>query len=146
MSAADFELHPHLAADTVLICDLPLSRLLLMDDANWPWLILVPRRPGLRELVELARDERIALGDEIVLASRVLQTRYQPDKLNVAALGNQVEQLHVHVIARSRSDSAWPGPVWGSLPALAYAPDSRIRLAQELAAAVAALRDDPEEL
>lgn len=142
MSENGFQLHPDLAADTALVCDLPLCQVLLMDDANWPWLILVPRHNGLRELMDLAREDRIALSDEIDLVSRLLQTRYEPDKLNVAALGNQVEQLHVHVIARSRNDPAWPSPVWGRFPPLPYTTDSRLTLAQELATALAVLMSD----
>ncbi len=142
MSETGFQLHPNLLADTVLVCDLPLCRVLLMDDANWPWLILVPRRAGLRELLDLSREDRIALIDEIDLASRLLQARYEPDKLNIAALGNQVEQLHVHVIARSRNDPAWPSPVWGRFPPLPYATDSRARLAQELAMQLDAMRSE----
>lgn len=138
-SAAGFELYPQLAADGVLICDLPLCRVLLMDDANWPWLILVPRRPGLRELTDLARDDRIVLGDEISRTSRILQDRFAPDKLNTAALGNQVEQLHVHVIARHHRDPAWPAPVWGRLPRKPYARHTRQSLVHDLAAAFVAM-------
>ena len=132
-SAAGFALHPQLAADAALICDLPLCRVLLMDDANWPWLILVPRQPGLRELADLARADRIALGDEVLHASSVLQARFAPDKLNTAALGNQVEQLHIHVIARHHQDPAWPAPVWGRLPRKPYPVQTRQGLVQDLA-------------
>ena len=131
MSAPDFTLHPRLAADTVPVCDLALSRVLLMDDAAWPWLILVPRRAGLRELIDLPRAERHLLDDEIALASQALLSLYRPDKLNVAALGNVVEQLHVHVIARHVGDPAWPAPVWGRQPPMPYAPERReARLAE----------------
>lgn len=137
-SAAGFALHPQLATDTALICDLPLCRILLMDDANWPWLILVPRRPGLRELADLARADRIALGDEVLRASHVLQARFAPDKLNTAALGNQVEQLHIHVIARHQHDPAWPAPVWGRLPRKPYPSQARRGLVRSLADTFAA--------
>ncbi|HET9048180.1 MAG TPA: HIT family protein [Chiayiivirga sp.] len=133
----DFVLHPQLLADTAMVCNLRLSRVLLMDDANWPWLILVPIRQALRELIDLDREERIVLGDEIDLASRILRARFNPDKLNVAALGNQVEQLHVHVIARHRSDPAWPAPVWGRLPRRHYEPAARQGLLDALAVAFA---------
>jgi diadenosine tetraphosphate (Ap4A) HIT family hydrolase len=110
---AAFTLDPRLAADCRLVGDAPLSRVLLMDDARFPWLILVPRRPGLRELLELARDEQIALLDEISRVGHILHALHKPDKLNIAMLGNVVPQLHVHVIARFTTDPAWPRPVWG---------------------------------
>lgn len=111
--AGTFVLDPRLAADTTVIGDLPLSRVLLMQDARFPWLILVPRQPGLRDLTDLARDDQHALLDEINRCAHVLRALDKPDKLNVAALGNVVAQLHVHVIARHTTDAAWPRPVWG---------------------------------
>jgi diadenosine tetraphosphate (Ap4A) HIT family hydrolase len=120
-----WSLHPQLAADTVPVGDLALSRLLLANDANYPWLILVPRKAGLVELIDLARDERYQLLDEIDRAARALKTKTRCDKLNIAALGNQVAQLHVHVIARRKGDAAWPKPVWGAVPPAAYAPAAR---------------------
>ena len=136
MSERDFALHPRLAADTTQVCDLDLSRVLLMDDAVWPWLILVPRRVGLRELIDLPRAERHLLDDEIALASQALVSLYRPDKLNVAALGNVVEQLHVHVIARHIGDPAWPAPVWGRQPPTPYSPEARDRRLEELRGAM----------
>ncbi|MDX1454663.1 MAG: HIT domain-containing protein [Gammaproteobacteria bacterium] len=111
-----FTLHPRLAADTFLVGDLPLCRVLLMNDANFPWLILVPRQADRREIHELAEADQQRLVTEVSLASRQLQAWAQADKMNVAALGNQVPQLHVHVIARRETDPAWPRPVWGVLP------------------------------
>lgn len=108
-----FALDPRLAADTHVVGELELSRVLLMDDARFPWVILVPRRAGLTELIELARDEQHALLDEVNRIAHGLHALMKPDKLNVAALGNVVAQLHVHVIARYRTDAAWPRPVWG---------------------------------
>lgn len=135
----DFALDPRLVADTGLVCDLPLCRVLLMDEARWPWLILVPRRPGLREVFDLPRHERVQLGDELEQAAQTLKSLFVPDKLNVAALGNQVEQLHVHVLGRYRDDPAWPSPVWGHSPRQPYAESdrqSRIeRLMKELSGA-----------
>jgi diadenosine tetraphosphate (Ap4A) HIT family hydrolase len=126
-----FALDPRLAADTRLVGDLPLSRVLLMDDARFPWLVLVPRRAGLVELHDLPRAERIALLDEIDLAARALRVLVAPDKLNVAALGNVVAQLHVHVIARFRTDTAWPRPVWGVGERVPYTPaDAADRIAR----------------
>lgn len=115
-----FQLDPRLAADTHLIGDLPFSRLLLMNDARWPWLILVPRIAGARELIDLDADDRAALMEELTRVARMLEALRQPDKLNVAALGNVVAQLHVHVIARYATDEAWPHPVWGRGERVAY--------------------------
>ena len=116
-----FELHHRLAADCFLIGDFPLCRALLMNDNRFPWCILVPRRDALRDLHDLAESDRAALFDEIDVVSRVLKELQQADKINVAALGNQVPQLHVHVIARSVDDPAWPAPVWGAGTAVPYA-------------------------
>jgi diadenosine tetraphosphate (Ap4A) HIT family hydrolase len=116
----DFTLHERLAADTVALADWPLSRVLLMKDANYPWLILVPRRPGLKEFHDMAETDLAQATAEICRASRVLQSRFSPDKINIGALGNMVPQLHIHVIARFRNDPAWPGPVWGARPAEPY--------------------------
>ena len=110
---ASFTLDPRLVADTCLVGDLELTRVLLMNDARFPWLILVPRRAGLRELIELPRDEQHSLLDEINRCAYVLHAMEKPDKLNIATLGNVVAQLHVHVIARFANDAAWPRPVWG---------------------------------
>jgi diadenosine tetraphosphate (Ap4A) HIT family hydrolase len=107
-----FTLHPRLAADTMDIARWPLCRVLLMNDARFSWLILVPTRPGLREIHDLSAADRGILVEEIARASRLLQDRLQADKINVAALGNQVSQLHVHVIARFEGDLAWPNPIW----------------------------------
>lgn len=119
-----FALDPRLAADTRLVGDLPLSRVLLMDDARFPWLVLVPRRAGLVELSDLPREERIVLLDEIDHVAGALRALVAPDKINVAALGNVVAQLHVHVIARFRCDEAWPRPVWGVGEAQRHDPDA----------------------
>ena len=115
-----FKLNPQLDADTVPVKDLTVSRVLLNDDANYPWLILVPRRPGMVELIDLSDADRATLWSEIVQVSRVLKGVTECHKLNVAQLGNQVAQLHIHVIAREKTDAAWPGPVWGKAPRKAY--------------------------
>ena len=120
-----WSLHPQLAADTVPIGDLPLARVLLANDANFPWLILVPRRPALSEIIDLDANEQVQLLGEIDAAARVLKDVTRCDKLNIAALGNIVPQLHVHVIARRHSDAAWPKPVWGAAPPAAYNPTVR---------------------
>ncbi len=115
-----FELHPQLAKDCTVMGRLSLCRLLLMNDANYPWFILVPEREAVREVYELADTDRHLLWDESALLSRALHTGFAPDKLNIAALGNQVPQLHVHHIVRYQHDPAWPNPVWGRLPPKAY--------------------------
>jgi diadenosine tetraphosphate (Ap4A) HIT family hydrolase len=131
-----FDLHPQLAADCAVIGDLPLCRLLLMDDASYPWCILVPRRAGVRELHELDAADRAALLDEVVQVSALMQRQFSADKMNVAAFGNVVPQLHVHVIARHVGDPAWPRPVWGAAPPRPYAAAAReevvVRLRGEL--------------
>jgi diadenosine tetraphosphate (Ap4A) HIT family hydrolase len=132
MTALTFSLHPQLAADTTLVGDLPLSRVLLMNDANYPWLVLVPRLPNVTELIDLEENAQVQLTTEIARVSAMLKAATACDKLNVAALGNMVAQLHVHVIARRKSDAAWPKPVWGAAPAKAYEPAMRDTLIAEL--------------
>jgi len=128
-----FTLDPRLTADSHAIGALPFSELLLIDDARYPWVILVPRIAGARELIDLDEgDQRLLLG-EIDRVARALESLLHPDKLNIAALGNVVPQLHVHVIARFTSDAAWPNPVWGRGERVAYGE-------RERAARVAALR------
>jgi diadenosine tetraphosphate (Ap4A) HIT family hydrolase len=131
-----FTLHQRLAAETAPVCELALCAVLLMDDCALPWLVLVPRRESLREFHQLSPAERQLLMEEIVLAERVLESEFRPDKLNVGALGNLVPQLHIHVIARRTTDRAWPGPVWGSGPAEPYAPAERVALVGRLAKAI----------
>lgn len=120
MNDSDWSLHPRLAADTVTVGDFALSRLLLAHDANYPWTILVPRRAGIREIHELSEADQQQLLRESMLLSRALVAAFAPAKLNIAALGNVVPQLHVHHIARYATDPAWPAPVWGQVPAIAY--------------------------
>jgi diadenosine tetraphosphate (Ap4A) HIT family hydrolase len=110
---SDFTLDSRLAADTIHVGDLPLSSVFLMDDARFPWFILVPRRDEVTEFFHLSPEDAAALMDEIRIATRVMQALAQPDKINVGALGNVVPQLHIHVVGRFHSDPAWPGPVWG---------------------------------
>src|SRR5262245_57371579 len=115
-----WELHPQLARDTVNIGDMPLSRVLVINDANYPWLLLVPRRFGVSEIIDLDEVEQAQLWTEIARAGRALKAVTACDKLNIAALGNVVPQLHVHVIVRRAGDAAWPKPVWGAVPPIAY--------------------------
>lgn len=128
-----FELHPQLKADTHLVGDLPLCRVLLMDDANWPWAILVPRRAGIREICELSDADQVALVRESSLLAANLIDQFKADKLNVAALGNQVPQLHLHHIVRHAYDPAWPKPVWGALPRQPYLPAKARETVKKLA-------------
>lgn len=118
-----FELHKQLAADTEWVATLSLCRVLLMNDSNYPWLILVPERAGVREIHELGHADQQTLMQEITAVSRIMETAFDAHKMNVAALGNLVPQLHVHVIARYVEDPAWPGPVWGRVPAAPYEAD-----------------------
>jgi diadenosine tetraphosphate (Ap4A) HIT family hydrolase len=115
-----FVLHERLAADTTAIADWELCTVLLMNDANFTWLVLVPKRQGLRDFHDLERADWTQAMTEIDRASRALQAVTSADKINVGALGNMVPQLHIHVIARHQGDTAWPGAVWGAQPAQAY--------------------------
>jgi len=123
---AEFSLHERLKADTSEVTQWPLSLVLLMNARQWPWLVLVPHRAEIREIHELSESDQQTLMAEIVRASRSLTQLVQPHKINVAALGNMVPQLHVHVIARFTGDPAWPKPVWGAVPPEPY-PDSELR-------------------
>jgi diadenosine tetraphosphate (Ap4A) HIT family hydrolase len=107
-----FELNAQLATDTAFLADWPLCRVLLMNDARFPWLVLVPRLQGKVELFDVDGAALVRLMEEVTRAARLLKRVAQADKMNIAALGNVVPQLHVHVIARKRDDAAWPRPVW----------------------------------
>lgn len=129
-----FELDAAFIATSRALGDLPLSHARLQDDARYPWIVLIPRRAAARELEDLSRQDLAALTDEILAAGRAVRALGMVvDKLNVGALGNVTPQLHVHVVGRRVGDPAWPGPVWGHSPALAYG-------AEALEAAVAAAR------
>jgi diadenosine tetraphosphate (Ap4A) HIT family hydrolase len=121
----DFVLHPRLAADTVRVTDWTLSRVLLMNDARYGWLVLVPRRRGAVELFDLDETDRRVLIEEIARAAQILKAMSNATKINVGSLGNQVPQLHVHVVARRPGDPAWPGPVWEHSTAEPFAADAR---------------------
>lgn len=116
----EFTLDPQLKGDSLPLAELELCTLRLMKDANYPWLLLVPKINGLVEMIDLARQDQHRLMDEIRQVSHALQQVTGCDKLNVAALGNMVPQLHVHIIARFKGDAAWPGPVWGKVPMIDY--------------------------
>jgi diadenosine tetraphosphate (Ap4A) HIT family hydrolase len=125
-------LDPQLERDTVAVGDLPLSRVRLMNDANFPWLIAVPRLVGAVEIFGLDDSQRTQLMRELALLGGALKDQTGCHKINVAAIGNVVSQLHVHVVARRRDDPAWPRPVWGALPARPYEEAARDRLIQSI--------------
>jgi diadenosine tetraphosphate (Ap4A) HIT family hydrolase len=136
---AEFVLDPAFVATSAELGDLPLCQARLQLDARYPWIVLIPRRPHLREIEQLSSVHRLALMDEIVMAGAAVRAigaaiGVRVDKLNVGALGNVTPQLHVHVIGRRTGDPAWPGPVWGHSPAESFAPDI-------LAAAIDAARE-----
>jgi diadenosine tetraphosphate (Ap4A) HIT family hydrolase len=109
-----WSLHPQLETDTSPVGDLPLSRLLAIDDATYPWLVLVPRRAGVVEIADLGAEAPVLMG-EIVRMSQLLKAVTGCDKINVGAIGNVVPQLHVHIVARRKDDPLWPKPVWGHM-------------------------------
>jgi diadenosine tetraphosphate (Ap4A) HIT family hydrolase len=112
MTVPAWSLHPQLENDTMPVGDLALCRMVAMNDAHYPWLILVPRRAGAVEIADLGADA-VRLMDEVLLVSRVLKAVTGCDKINIAAIGNVVPQLHVHIVARWKNDPLWPKPVWG---------------------------------
>jgi len=115
-----FTLHKQLEADTAFITDLPLSRVLLINDCNYPWIVLVPRRVGATEIYKLSTEDQTQLLNESAQVCRAMEVLFAPDKMNVAAIGNMVPQLHLHHVARFTTDIAWPAPVWGFAQAKAY--------------------------
>ena len=127
-----FELDPRLAADTFLVGETPLNQVLLMNDARYPWLILVPRRGDTTEPFELSEVDQAQLWRESMRLGQAMKAHFAADKLNIAALGNQVAQLHVHHVARFHTDDAWPGPVWGVGSAVLYSDAARDALIGEL--------------
>ncbi|UTW55560.1 HIT domain-containing protein [Kordiimonas sp. SCSIO 12610] len=134
---SDFTLHPQLVSDCDIVGELPLSLVLLMNDANYPWVILVPKRHNIREMYQLSEGDRAQLMKEISTASEVIQKLFKADKMNVGALGNMVPQLHVHIIARHENDAAWPNPVWGAVPRIEYVDEERLDLIGKIKEALA---------
>jgi len=131
-----FELHPQLAADCETLGRFDLCRLLLMNDANYPWCILVPERAGVREIYELTPvDQQQLLRESSALAAGMARV-FAADKMNIAALGNVVPQLHVHHIVRYTSDPSWPAPVWGKVPARPYTAEALQAMKEKLRAVV----------
>ena len=137
---SQFTLDPQLEGDSLPLLELDLCTVRLMNDANYPWILMVPKQDGLAELIDLSVDDHHKLTDEIRLVSTALQQVTACDKLNVAALGNMVRQLHIHVVARFEGDAAWPGPIWGKVPAVAYGTDDASKLVETLTAKLNKLR------
>lgn len=127
-----FELDSRLQNDTFFVCDLTLSRVLLMNDSQFPWLILVPMRDDVAEIIDLTEQEQQTLLSESAKVSKAMQKLFSPYKLNVAALGNVVRQLHVHHVARFENDVAWPKPVWGNQSSVAYEESDAAEIISEL--------------
>lgn len=132
-----FELDARLEQDSVTLGQLPLSLVLLSRDANYPWCILVPKREGLREIHDLNKVDRLQLLEESCALTILMEKLFHPDKMNVAALGNMVPQLHLHHVARFENDPAWPRPVWGVVGASAYSEELLERRTQVLQIALA---------
>lgn len=137
--ASVFQLHERLARDSFPITDLPLCTVRLMDNKLFPWLLLVPQVEGAREWIDLSREQQHQLSDEIAIVSHIFQALVTPHKLNIGALGNQVPQLHVHVIARYQGDKAWPHSVWGGVSE-AYAEEEARRFIWDLKSALDSLQ------
>ena len=130
---SDFILHSKLAADTFEVLSLKVSQLLLMNDARYPWLILVPEVSDMRDLHNLSAKQYHSVTQEIAQVSKVLESVTQAHKMNVGALGNMVPQLHIHIIARQTNDAAWPAPVWGVGEAQPYSQDAAKTLVLQIA-------------
>lgn len=132
-----FVLHPKLAEDTFALGDFPLSQLLLINDANYPWFILVPRRAEISEIYQLSSEDQQQLLRESSELARQLHQLFQADKLNIAALGNMVPQLHLHHIVRYQSDASWPNPVWGKFAPKPYSAERVLEIGQMLSGKLA---------
>ncbi len=131
-----FELHPRLAADSHHITDFALCEVRLINDANYPWIVLIPRRDAIREIHELVdADQRLFL-EELSSTSKRMQALFSADKMNVAALGNMVPQLHLHIVARFADDPAWPGAIWGATDTQPYTAQARAERIERIAAAL----------
>jgi diadenosine tetraphosphate (Ap4A) HIT family hydrolase len=130
------QLHPQLAKDCTLLAEAELCSLLLMNDANYPWCILVPRREGVSEIYQMSEADQQQLMRESSLLAAAMMQAFRGDKMNIGALGNMVPQLHIHHIVRYRDDPAWPAPVWGRLPVVAYDDERRRQVVDRLKAAL----------
>ncbi|MBB1386864.1 MULTISPECIES: HIT domain-containing protein [unclassified Pseudoalteromonas] len=128
MTNTVFELAPELKRDCIELANWPLCKVLLLNDSQYPWFVLVPRQPNLKEIIDLSEADQIVYLKESAKLSKLLIKVFNPDKLNVAALGNMVPQLHIHHIARFKSDKAWPAPVWGKFSAVLYTDEQIVKL------------------
>ncbi len=126
-----FKLNERIDNDTFEICDLSLCKVLLMNDANYPWILLVPIVADITELHHLSMDQQTKVLQDINAASKIMEDMFQPKSLNVAALGNVVSQLHIHIVARFEEDATWPGPIWGQKPAVPYEGKNRLSQLKE---------------
>ena len=132
----DFVLHAQLAKDSFLVTELPLCSVRLINDANFPWLILVPRVANISEVIQLSTKEQQILWQESAMVSEVLTQLFTPDKLNLAALGNMVPQLHLHHVVRYQNDVCWPKPIWGQVSAKGYSTDAAERRITQIQSAI----------
>ncbi|MDB4032492.1 HIT domain-containing protein [bacterium] len=132
-----FQLHEKLMADTLLLGEFSLSLVLLNRDANYPWVILVPKRADITEIYQLQDADRQQLLHESCVLAEAMQAVFKPDKLNIATIGNIVPQLHMHHVARTTDDAAWPGPVWGAAPAIGYSDERLLSVQASLQAQLA---------
>ncbi len=135
----NFQLHPRLEQDCIAVGRFGLSRLLLMNDSQYPWYLLVPEREDVSEIYQLSQVDQLQLQQESCLLSKKLALIYRADKMNIAAIGNMVPQLHVHHIVRYRTDKAWPAPVWGKFDAIPY---SKKQIEENVALIREALQSD----
>ena len=132
-----FEMDPRLSNDTIALTDWGLSSVALMNDARYPWLVLIPRRQALYEWIDLPEYDQQTLMIEINRAAQVLRKEFQPHKINIASLGNIVPQLHVHIVARFKHDAVWPYPVWAAGEREPYSPELQRQRIEALRAALA---------
>jgi len=132
-----FQLHELLQRDAIELLDLPLSKLLLMNDSNYPWFVLVPRVDNIQDIYQLEWEQQQQFLNESSLLSEVLMQLFKGTKMNVAALGNICPQLHVHHVVRFKNDISWPKPVWGEVPMKAYSVDELTLLKEKLLPALA---------
>lgn len=130
-----FTLHPNLAQDAIAVGRFALCRVLVINDASYPWFVLVPARAGVSDTIDLTANDHAALWAESRIFGQAIMTAFAGDKLNVASLGNITPQLHIHHIVRHRNDAAWPGPVWGAHPMRAYTDDELDAVREKLQSA-----------
>jgi diadenosine tetraphosphate (Ap4A) HIT family hydrolase len=127
-----FQLDSRLQNDTYELCEFPLCKVLLANDSQYPWLILVPKRADVCEVFELSEQDQLQLNKESTFVAQILSKLFNADKINVAALGNVVNQLHIHHVARFEADANWPKPIWGALPTVPYSDEQILELSSVL--------------